>query len=583
MIPKIIHYCWFGRSSYPAIVRKCIDSWAKYCPDYEIKLWNEDNYDVGKVPYIKEAYENKKWAFVSDYARLDIIYHEGGIYLDTDVELVRSLDDLLNNNSFFTGDGSGINTGLGFGAAKENNVVGLLLKEYEGKHFINNGKMDLTVCTEPNSRIFLSHGYDKSSRNIQQILGTILLPPQYFSPIEGEFSELNVSDKTYGIHWGSRSWESGLTKIKADIRLKLGADKTSKLKKILGGDEEETQEIDNNPLPKFSFIIPVYNSEHVIDKCIESVLTQTYRDFEIIIVDDGSTDESLDVCRKFSGLDSRIHVYTQKNSGPGIARNYGISKSRGDFILFLDSDDWWNENSSLAEIASTVNETNCDVVVFNVLETVNDGATLTKLPYFSFFSDIPETYLTGRDFLQTVLSKKYDYAWLPVIYAFRREKIVKNAITFPARRLGEDTATIFRILLKSNAVHIINKYFYVYRKGNAKSLSSSESLEKLEGIVDITQKCICYVNSQNDIPEELKSLLCNNFAAAFFTAMIRANSLPKDDLKKMVCFLKNNEGIMNYSISKKQVTVRRIIHLIGLKRTIKLLGIRRQLRTSHNK
>ena len=100
MIPKKIHYCWFGGNPLPETVQRCINSWRKFCPDYEIIEWNESNYNIHKIPFIAEAYDAKKYAFVSDYARLDIIYNEGGIYLDTDVELIRSLDTLLSNNSF---------------------------------------------------------------------------------------------------------------------------------------------------------------------------------------------------------------------------------------------------------------------------------------------------------------------------------------------------------------------------------------------------------------------------------------------------------------------------------------------------
>ena len=94
MIPKVIHYCWFGGNPYPQIVKDCIKTWEKYCPDYEIKLWDESNYDISKNEWLRNAYNSKKWAFVSDYARLDIIFNEGGIYLDTDVELIKTLDDL---------------------------------------------------------------------------------------------------------------------------------------------------------------------------------------------------------------------------------------------------------------------------------------------------------------------------------------------------------------------------------------------------------------------------------------------------------------------------------------------------------
>lgn len=102
MIPKVMHYCWFGMNEMPESIIKCIDSWKKYCPDYTLQLWTEDNFDVNSHPYIQEAYKAKKWAFVSDLARLLIIYNNGGVYLDTDVELISSLDSVLVN-TFFLG------------------------------------------------------------------------------------------------------------------------------------------------------------------------------------------------------------------------------------------------------------------------------------------------------------------------------------------------------------------------------------------------------------------------------------------------------------------------------------------------
>ena len=94
-IPRVIHYCWFGNGTLPEKTVKCIESWKQYCPGYEIKQWNEKNYDVNKIPYIMDAYKEKKWAFVADYARLDILWKYGGFYLDTDVELIKSLDFFL--------------------------------------------------------------------------------------------------------------------------------------------------------------------------------------------------------------------------------------------------------------------------------------------------------------------------------------------------------------------------------------------------------------------------------------------------------------------------------------------------------
>lgn len=127
MIPKKIHYCWFGRNPLPELAVRCIESWKKYCPDYEIIEWNEDNYDINKISYVKEAYQARKWAFVTDYVRLDVVNQYGGIYLDTDVELLKSLDPLLKYKSFFgMEEGKFIATGLGFGAEKGTKILVLV-------------------------------------------------------------------------------------------------------------------------------------------------------------------------------------------------------------------------------------------------------------------------------------------------------------------------------------------------------------------------------------------------------------------------------------------------------------------------
>lgn len=134
MIPKKIHYCWFGKNPLPNEVKKCIESWKLFCPDYEIIEWNEENYDVFKIDYMAEAYKAEKYAFVSDYARLDIIYNNGGIYLDTDVELIRPLDDLLHHSCYLGMELPGrVATGLGFGAVKGNNFLYENMKYYEHK------------------------------------------------------------------------------------------------------------------------------------------------------------------------------------------------------------------------------------------------------------------------------------------------------------------------------------------------------------------------------------------------------------------------------------------------------------------
>ena len=140
-IPRIIHYCWFGGNEKPEIVKKCMASWKEKCPDFEIKEWNENNFDINMFPYTKEAYENKKWAFVSDVARLWIIYNYGGIYMDTDVEIKGDFGELLSYDSFMFFESVDIATGLGFGAKKNNKLVKAILDDYNDRHFVK--KMEI--------------------------------------------------------------------------------------------------------------------------------------------------------------------------------------------------------------------------------------------------------------------------------------------------------------------------------------------------------------------------------------------------------------------------------------------------------
>lgn len=209
MIPKKIHYCWFGGNPLPELAKKCIESWKKYCPDYEIIEWNENNYDVTKCLYMKEAYEAKKWAFVSDYARLDIVYDQGGIYLDIDVELIKKIDDLLIHDAFFAMEQIAlINTGLIFGANKRNNNVKLLMDEYDNIHFrISDNVYDMLPCPQRNTHPFFDKGFEKKNE-IQIINNAIIYPPEYFCPINNETRECTITSNTYSVHHFGALWIS---------------------------------------------------------------------------------------------------------------------------------------------------------------------------------------------------------------------------------------------------------------------------------------------------------------------------------------------------------------------------------------
>ena len=222
-IPKVIHYCWFGKGPKPALAEKCIKSWKKYCPDYQIICWNEDNFDIGQNLYMKQAYDAKKWAFVSDYVRLKVVYDYGGIYLDTDVELLKPIDDLLDNNGFLGYDEKGlVCTGLGFGAEKGNPVIGAFLHDYDDISFLReDGSCDLTPCPDRNTDRLVQLGMDIAVTD-QTFMGIRLLPREYLCPMEYYTGKKTITPKTYSIHHYCASWTSNVTK------------RTTRIKRIIG-------------------------------------------------------------------------------------------------------------------------------------------------------------------------------------------------------------------------------------------------------------------------------------------------------------------------------------------------------------
>lgn len=231
MIPKIIHYCWFGRNPLPPLAQECIASWRKYLPDYEIKEWNEDNFNVNIIPYTAEAYRQKKYAFVSDYARFWILHQFGGIYFDTDVEVIRPMDDIIAAGNFmgFELDPDGENTpgryaprycfsvalGLGFGMEASHPFLKKMLDIYAGMKFelppedISWYKTIVAYTTEA----LCKEGLQNVS-GIQSVMGINIYPHEYFAPINVLTSRLNITPNTRTVHRYMGSWGTGKRSLK---------------------------------------------------------------------------------------------------------------------------------------------------------------------------------------------------------------------------------------------------------------------------------------------------------------------------------------------------------------------------------
>ena len=209
MIPKLIHYCWFSGEPFDETTKKCIESWEKYCPDYEIRECNTLNFDTEINDFVKEAFKSRKWAFVADYARLYLLQKYGGIYLDGDVELKRNLDGFLDKPAFIGQERAGwISAGL-IGAEQNNDFINICLEYYKDRHFINSDKSlnQITNVQIITHNIFESYGciLDGSYRKVGNILH--IYPVDYFSPKDSLTGEILQTGNTYAIHHFNNGWK----------------------------------------------------------------------------------------------------------------------------------------------------------------------------------------------------------------------------------------------------------------------------------------------------------------------------------------------------------------------------------------
>jgi len=241
-IPSTIHYCWFGGREKPEIVQKCIDSWKKNLPEYEIIEWNENNFDIECNLYVKEAYDSKKFAFVSDYVRVYVLYKFGGIYLDTDVEVFKPFDNMLHHDSFWGFEQENYIATSTIGAMKGNKLIKMFLDSYEGKGFIKeDGKHDDLTNVAVVTNILKNAGL-KLNGEYQEISGMGAFYPQtYFSPYDYINCRKFITENTYAMHHFYKSWLPPKVRIKSNIKLILakiiGGNNVARLRKYVMGKE----------------------------------------------------------------------------------------------------------------------------------------------------------------------------------------------------------------------------------------------------------------------------------------------------------------------------------------------------------
>lgn len=237
MIPKIIHYIWFGGNPFQEKVAYCMETWKKYLPDYEFMLWNEKSFDVNSVRFTREAYENKKWAFVSDYVRIYALYNYGGIYLDTDIEVLRSLDNLLNNRMILGTDDAGYLTAF-MASERFHPYWKSILDYYEGSSFVlKDGKLNMEVNNTFLQNELEKYGY-RVSNSFQKLKeGIVVFPDDYFHVVSLADGSIHKTENSYAIHWHTLLWISPTRRLIRFVRLNilapvLGRKLLGKLRKL---------------------------------------------------------------------------------------------------------------------------------------------------------------------------------------------------------------------------------------------------------------------------------------------------------------------------------------------------------------
>lgn len=227
MIPKVIHYCWFGGKPLPKLARKCIASWRKYLPDFELKLWNEDNFDLNIAPYVAEAYQAKKYAFVSDYARFWILYNYGGYYFDTDVEIIAPFDEIISRGAFMAAEnvssdvnGLQVAPGLGLACEKGHEVYKEVLDYYNGIHYTLDMKNLETVVTHT-TKVLRRLGL-RDVDEMQQVRGITIYPKAYFNPTTAVGHALELQPESVSIHHYASSWMPWYVHLKKKVRSVIG-------------------------------------------------------------------------------------------------------------------------------------------------------------------------------------------------------------------------------------------------------------------------------------------------------------------------------------------------------------------------
>lgn len=320
-------------------------------------------------------------------------------------------------------------------------------------------------------------------------------------------------------------------------------------------------------MPLFSIIVPVYNVEKYIDKCISSILEQSFKDFELILVDDGSPDNCPAICDSYAKKDSRVKVIHKQNGGASSARNKGLESANGKYILFIDSDDYWKDKNALAKL-SIKTDAGYEIIMFGCtnLDISTGKMRVTKNGYDIYFL---ETH-SKEEILHYLLSKKIIPGG-PCIFAFSSKIVRKNNIYFKEGIAAEDYDFVLNIIFNCNSFSALNSPFYVYRKGRSDSVTASAFSKIIEGTIFTIEKW--FEKAKEIQSDQLRADLLNYITFIYSTSLVSLGRMKNKDKKIFYSKLRKHKYILKYGYWKDVKIIKICVDLIGIANTARLLKI----------